>query len=620
MKTKLLLTKMLLAVAGLCLGSMSAWGETITKTVASWDFKTASWVKESGFGEGTVTINSQSCTYASGDLEGLALQGGSGTGWTVNANGLTQGNGERNIAILNLKAGDAVTVVTTATISKLINGTSTNDTYTGTCKFSVTADGTFGFATDRSKYTTSITISRQVEAYPINIWNFKTASWVKESGFGEGTITINSQSCTYASGDLDGLALQGGSGTGWTVNANGLTQGNGERNIAILDLKAGDAVTVVTAATISKLVNGASTNDAYTGTCKFSVTANGTFGFATDRNQYTTSITVYREVDYIDVNTWNFKTASWVKESGFGEGTVTINSQSCTYASGDLEGLALQGGSGTGWTVNANGLTQGNGERNIAILDLKAGDAVTVVTAATISKLVNGASTNDAYTGTCKFSVTANGTFGFATDRSNYTTLITVSRPVVSKTITAAGWATYCSPYALDLEHATGLTDAYIVTGGDGSVLAKTSVKGGTVPANTGLLLKGDAGTATIPVVASSSTEVSANKLVGKTESYVLAANGGYVLMNDATNGLGFYKNNKAFTVGANTAYLPIDFDSTGAPVFYLFDNIGGTTGIDAVNGSELTVNGEYYNLAGQRAAQPTKGLYIVNGKKVVVK
>ena len=30
--------------------------------------------------------------------------------------------------------------------------------------------------------------------------------------------------------------------------------------------------------------------------------------------------------------------------------------------------------------------------------------------------------------------------------------------------------------------------------------------------------------------------------------------------------------------------------------------------------------DGIYYNLAGQRVAQPTKGLYIVNGKKVVIK
>ena len=42
---------------------------------------------------------------------------------------------------------------------------------------------------------------------------------------------------------------------------------------------------------------------------------------------------------------------------------------------------------------------------------------------------------------------------------------VKVSSTIVSKTVTAAGWATYCSPYALDLANATGLTDAYIVTG-----------------------------------------------------------------------------------------------------------------------------------------------------------
>ena len=30
--------------------------------------------------------------------------------------------------------------------------------------------------------------------------------------------------------------------------------------------------------------------------------------------------------------------------------------------------------------------------------------------------------------------------------------------------------------------------------------------------------------------------------------------------------------------------------------------------------------NEKFYNLAGQRIAQPTKGLYIVNGKKYIVK
>ena len=48
-------------------------------------------------------------------------------------------------------------------------------------------------------------------------------------------------------------------------------------------------------------------------------------------------------------------------------------------------------------------------------------------------------------------------------------------------------------------------------------------------------------------------------------------------------------------------------------------DEEGGTTSINTVQGSGVMVNG-YYNLAGQRVAKPTKGLYIVNGKKVVIK
>ena len=42
------------------------------------------------------------------------------------------------------------------------------------------------------------------------------------------------------------------------------------------------------------------------------------------------------------------------------------------------------------------------------------------------------------------------------------------------------------------------------------------------------------------------------------------------------------------------------------------------TTGINSVNAEAN--NGAYYNLQGIRVAQPTKGLYIVNGKKMLVK
>ena len=188
-----------------------------------------------------------------------------------------------------------------------------------------------------------------------------------------------------------------------------------------------------------------------------------------------------------------------------------------------------------------------------------------------------------------------------------------------TKAVTAAGWATYCSPYALDLEHATGLTDAFIVTGGDNGVLTKTSVKDGTVPANTGLLLKADEGTVTMPIVGASTTNVSANKLMGTTEIFNLAANDGYVLMETGTNGLGFYQNANAFTVGANTAYLPADF-AGGAPAREFFSLDDDATAISEAKSQQPMANGLFFDLQGRKVAQPQKGLYIVNGKKVVMK
>ena len=70
-------------------------------------------------------------------------------------------------------------------------------------------------------------------------------------------------------------------------------------------------------------------------------------------------------------------------------------------------------------------------------------------------------------------------------------------------------------------------------------------------------------------------------------------------------------------TVEANRAYLT----ATGASAPMLSINFGGgTTGISDVKSQMEEGRGEYYNLNGQRVAQPNKGLYIINGKKVIVK
>ena len=68
----------------------------------------------------------------------------------------------------------------------------------------------------------------------------------------------------------------------------------------------------------------------------------------------------------------------------------------------------------------------------------------------------------------------------------------------------------------------------------------------------------------------------------------------------------------------ANRAYLAVPNSASGARIGFTFG--GEATGISATLMNNEKVNSEVYNLNGQRVAQPTKGLYIVNGRKVVVK
>lgn len=77
---------------------------------------------------------------------------------------------------------------------------------------------------------------------------------------------------------------------------------------------------------------------------------------------------------------------------------------------------------------------------------------------------------------------------------------------------------------------------------------------------------------------------------------------------------VGFYKMSTESAIPAWAIYMKIE--SSSAPEFVGFG--GEATGIEAVKSAKN--DGEFFNLAGQRVAQPTKGLYIVNGKKVVIK
>ena len=178
-------------------------------------------------------------------------------------------------------------------------------------------------------------------------------------------------------------------------------------------------------------------------------------------------------------------------------------------------------------------------------------------------------------------------------------------------TITAAGWASFSSASALDFTN-TDVT-AYIAKEKDASNVTLTEIE--KVPANTGIVVNAAEGTYAIPVLSGDADATTGNLLKpwltdgtpGAATYYTLAVDGGNPIFKKSSGG----------TLAGGKAYL--DLSGASAPVLNI--NFGdNTTGIDMVKGEGFKVNGEFYNLNGQRVAQPTKGLYIVNGKKVLVK
>lgn len=182
--------------------------------------------------------------------------------------------------------------------------------------------------------------------------------------------------------------------------------------------------------------------------------------------------------------------------------------------------------------------------------------------------------------------------------------------------ITSAGMATYYTDCALDL---TEFTDMYAYTATvSGNTITFSRVQ--QVPAETGVLLRNPAGAAAsnvVPVATGTVAAVDGNKFVGTLTDITVDGDDCYILNNSATNGLGFYKvKSSGSKVGAHRAYLKTGTE--GVRSFIGFSE-GDANGIESV-GAEAGQSMEVYNLQGVRVAQPTKGLYIMNGKKVIFK
>lgn len=143
------------------------------------------------------------------------------------------------------------------------------------------------------------------------------------------------------------------------------------------------------------------------------------------------------------------------------------------------------------------------------------------------------------------------------------------------------------------------------------------------VPANTGLFIKGSADD--IPVLTGAADVISTNNLVAVSATTTVNQTDG----GDNTNFvLGLVSAVPTFlkvpsagvSVGAGKAYLQIPTASVPATARMAVVFNDEVTGISQIENGELRMEDSVYNLSGQRVAQPKKGLYIVNGKKVMVK
>lgn len=190
--------------------------------------------------------------------------------------------------------------------------------------------------------------------------------------------------------------------------------------------------------------------------------------------------------------------------------------------------------------------------------------------------------------------------------------------PFIPCSVSSVGYSTFSSIY--DVTIPSGVTASYI-TGVNGNNLTSEAYNG-TIKARDAALLQASAGTYQF-TPATSASAVSGNMLVAvdtrienlqaTTDDYT-----NYILTNQTVDGekaVGFYKANNS-KVAAGKAYLQLPTTSTAREFFSLWDQE--TTSINSV---ESIQNGNViFNLNGQRVNNATKGLYIVNGKKVMFK
>ena len=230
--------------------------------------------------------------------------------------------------------------------------------------------------------------------------------------------------------------------------------------------------------------------------------------------------------------------------------------------------------------------------------------------------------------GTLQYNVGSPRFTTYASKIGQYATIVDKSNVYEGAEIALSGtdgthyFTTFSSDKAVEFVDATVYT-----VGVNENKLSLNEVKGNQVPANTGVLVQSNK-TDAMYVYIESAPAIEGNLLrASVTEQTTTGADDTkeykyYMLSYNKDNeNLGFYwgeNDGAAFTSKAGRAYLAVEKTNEVAAVkgFSLSDM---ETGISQVCGSAAN-NGVIYDLQGRRVERAVRGLYIMNGRKVMVK
>ena len=219
----------------------------------------------------------------------------------------------------------------------------------------------------------------------------------------------------------------------------------------------------------------------------------------------------------------------------------------------------------------------------------------------------------------------AKETYASTAGWSGFANIVEIVPADITITINEYGNATYCSPYALDFSNVEGLK-AYSAIGFNSSTQVVTLARVMTTPAEAGIFVKGEPGEYVVPII-EECNEHTLNLLVGTLEQTTVNSTEGEmsnykftVAELDEVPMFYPFEDNTAFSAGKAylqipTAWLPATAQKS---VSVRFDE-GETTDIDEVKG-ESGEGKTVYDLQGRVVENPASGIYIIDGKKVIIK